>query len=127
MRDGESLFHTPPQAGSRSRSLCSRRASSLTQATRRDAAETQPRRSRDAGGGARCGRRLFTSSPSVRFLFCAQALKKELEAVMNAIAEKMARQRESLECKERAIEYFNEQNYKGAVELRRKALATLSF
>jgi len=57
----------------------------------------------------------------------AQALKKELEAVMNAIAEKMARQRESLECKERAIEYFNEQNYKGAVELRRKALATLSF
>ena len=57
----------------------------------------------------------------------AQALKKELEAVMNAIAEKMARQRESLECKERAIEYFNEQNYKGAVELRRKALETLSF
>uniref|UniRef100_A0A7S3W520 Uncharacterized protein n=1 Tax=Emiliania huxleyi TaxID=2903 RepID=A0A7S3W520_EMIHU len=51
-----------------------------------------------------------------------EALKKELEAVMNAIAEKMARQRESLECKERAIEYFNEQNYKGAVDLLRKAI-----
>lgn len=50
------------------------------------------------------------------------ALKKELEAVMNAIAEKMARQRESLECKERAIEYFNEQNYKGAVDLLKKAI-----
>ena len=40
------------------------------------------------------------------------ALKKELEAVMNAIAERMARQRESLEAKERAIEAFNEQNYR---------------
>merc|ERR1712176_655456 len=50
------------------------------------------------------------------------ALKKELEAVMNAIAEKMARQRESLECKERAIEHFNEQNYKGAVDLLKKAI-----
>lgn len=50
------------------------------------------------------------------------ALKKELEAVMNAIAEKMARQRESLECKERAIEFFNEQNYKGAVDLLKKAI-----
>jgi tetratricopeptide (TPR) repeat protein len=38
-----------------------------------------------------------------------EALKKELEAVMNAIAERMARQRESLECKEKAIEAFNEQ------------------
>ena len=36
---------------------------------------------------------------------------------MNAIAERMARQRESLEAKERAIEAFNEQNYKGAVDL----------
>ena len=40
------------------------------------------------------------------------ALKKELEAVMNAIAERMARQRESLEAKEKAIEAFNDQNYK---------------
>jgi len=52
----------------------------------------------------------------------SDALKKELEAVMNAIAEKMARQRESLECKERAIECFNEQNYKGAVDLLKKAI-----
>ena len=50
------------------------------------------------------------------------ALKKELEAVMNAIAERMARQRESLEAKERAIEAFNEQNYKGAVDLLKKAI-----
>ena len=50
------------------------------------------------------------------------ALKKELEAVMNAIAEKMARQRESLEAKERAIEAFNEQNYRGAVDLLKKAI-----
>jgi len=51
-----------------------------------------------------------------------EALKKELEAVMNAIAERMARQRESLEYKERAIECFNEQNYKGAVDLLKKAI-----
>ena len=38
-----------------------------------------------------------------------ETLKKDLEAVMNAIAERMARQRESLECKEKAIEAFNEQ------------------
>ena len=50
------------------------------------------------------------------------ALKKELEAVMNAIAERMARQRESLEAKERAIEAFNEQNFKGAVDLLKKAI-----
>ena len=50
------------------------------------------------------------------------ALKKELEAVMNAIAERMARQRESLEAKEKAIEAFNEQNYKGAVDLLKKAI-----
>mmetsp|Transcript_8689 Transcript_8689/g.22929 ORF Transcript_8689/g.22929 Transcript_8689/m.22929 type:complete len:461 (+) Transcript_8689:149-1531(+) len=50
------------------------------------------------------------------------ALKKELEAVMNAIAERMARQRESLEAKERAIEAFNEQNYRGAVDLLKKAI-----
>jgi tetratricopeptide (TPR) repeat protein len=50
------------------------------------------------------------------------ALKKELEAVMNSIAERMARQRESLECKERAIEAFNEQNFKGAVDLLKKAI-----
>jgi len=50
------------------------------------------------------------------------ALKKELEAVMNAIAERMARQRESLEAKERAIEAFNEQNYKAAVDLLKKAI-----
>jgi len=50
------------------------------------------------------------------------ALKKELEAVMNAIAERMARQRESLEAKERAIEAFNEQNYKTAVDLLKKAI-----
>lgn len=50
------------------------------------------------------------------------ALKKELEAVMNAIAERMARQRESLEYKERAIECFNDQNYKGAVDLLKKAI-----
>jgi len=42
--------------------------------------------------------------------------------VMNAIAERMARQRESLEHKERAIEYFNDQNYKGAVDLLKKAI-----
>ena len=41
---------------------------------------------------------------------------------MNAIAEKMARQRESLEAKERAIEAFNEQNYRGAVDLLKKAI-----
>jgi len=50
------------------------------------------------------------------------ALKKELEAVMNAIAERMARQRESLEAKERAIEAFNEQNYRAAVDLLKKAI-----
>jgi len=50
------------------------------------------------------------------------ALKKELEAVMNAIAERMARQRESLEAKEKAIEAFNEQNYKGAVDLLKRAI-----
>jgi len=50
------------------------------------------------------------------------ALKKELEAVMNAIAERMARQRESLEAKEKAIEAFNDQNYKGAVDLLKKAI-----
>jgi len=50
------------------------------------------------------------------------ALKKELEAVMNSIAERMARQRESLEAKEKAIEAFNEQNYKGAVDLLKKAI-----
>merc|ERR1719181_2114869 len=50
------------------------------------------------------------------------ALKKELEAVMNAIAERMARQRESLEAKERAIEAFNEQNYKASVDLLKKAI-----
>lgn len=50
------------------------------------------------------------------------SLKKELEAVMNAIAERMARQRESLEAKERAIEAFNEQNYKAAVDLLKKAI-----
>ena len=41
---------------------------------------------------------------------------------MNAIAERMARQRESLEAKEKAIEAFNEQNYKGAVDLLKKAI-----
>ncbi|KAL3926236.1 MAG: hypothetical protein SGPRY_003390 [Prymnesium sp.] len=50
------------------------------------------------------------------------ALKKELEAVMNAIAERMARQRESLEIKERAIEAFNDQNYRAAVDLLKKAI-----
>merc|ERR1719310_1888467 len=38
------------------------------------------------------------------------ALQKELEAVMNAIAERMARQRESLEAKEKAIEAFADAN-----------------
>jgi len=39
---------------------------------------------------------------------------------MNAIAERMARQCASLEGQERAIEAFNEQNYKGAIDLLKK-------